>query len=159
MNQTEEWPTGFDPRTAPVYARNEIRTTLPAEQLWPALVTATRWPQWYPHAQRVSITGGGESLTASSQFSWTTLRVRVTTRVTEYEPARRLAWSGTGPGAAGYHRWILTPADDGGCLVVTEEVQTGFLPRLMARRLRRNLQVNPQRWLEGLVEVSGISQR
>jgi len=153
MNPTTEWPAGFDPRTAPVYARNEIRTSLTAEQLWPALVTATRWPQWYPHARRVSITGGGEALTASSRFTWTTLRVRVRTQVTEFDPARRLAWAGSGPGGSGYHRWILTPAA-GGCLVVTEEVQTGLLPRLTAGRLHRTLQANHQQWLEGLVEVS-----
>jgi len=159
MNPTEEWPAGFDPRTAPVYSRNEIRTTLAAEQLWPALITATRWPQWYPDAQRVSITGGGEALTATSHFTWTTLRVRVKTQVTEYEPARRLAWHGSGPGATGYHRWRLTPAADGGCLVVTEEVQTGLLPRLVAGRLRRSLHANHQRWLEGLVEVSRPADR
>jgi len=153
MNPTAEWPAGFEPRTAPVYARNEIRTGLTAEQLWPALVTATRWPQWYPHARRVSITGGGEALTASSRFSWTTLRVRVRTQVTEFEPARRLAWTGSGPGGSGYHRWIFTPATDG-CLVVTEEVQIGLLPRLAAGRLHRTLQANHQRWLEELVEVS-----
>ena len=154
MNPTEHWPAGFDPRTAPVYARNEIRTDRTAEQLWPALVTATRWPQWYPHAERVVITGGGDALTATSHFTWTTLGVRVKTQITEYEPARRLAWSGSGPGASGYHRWILTPAPDGGCLVVTEEVQTGFVPRLAAGRLRRSLHINHQQWLEGLVEVS-----
>ena len=95
-------------------------------------------------------------MTASSHFAWTTLRVRVKTQVTEYEPARRLAWSGRGPGATGYHRWVLTPAADGGCLVVTEEVQTGLLPRLAARRIRRSLQANHQRWLEGLVGVSSV---
>ena len=151
----EEWPARFDPRAAPVHTRDEIRTDLSAEQLWPALVTATDWPLWYPHAHRVSITGGGDTLTASSQFTWTTLRVRVRTKVTEFEPARRLAWSGTGPGASGYHRWILQPTVDGGCLVVTEEVQTGLVPRLAARRLRRDLHTNHQFWLKALVEVSG----
>ena len=151
----EQWPAGFDPRTAPVHTRDEIRTDRPAEQLWPALVTAAHWPQWYPHAHRVRITGGGDTLTASSQFTWTTLRVRVRTQVTEFEPARRLAWSGTGPGASGYHRWILTPMVDGGCLVVTEEVQTGLVPRLAARRLRGDLHTNHQLWLKALVEVSG----
>jgi Polyketide cyclase / dehydrase and lipid transport len=154
MSSTEEWPAGFDPRTAPVYARNEIRTTLTAEQLWPALVTATRWPEWYPDARRVSIIGGGEVLTASSHFTWTTLGVRVKTQVTEFEPARRLAWSGSGPGSKGYHRWILAPAADSSCLVVTEEVQIGLVPRLVAGRLRRSLHANHQRWIEGLVDVS-----
>ena len=157
MITDNEWPPGFDPRTAPVYVRNEISTSLAAEQLWPALITATDWPRWYPHARRVSISGGGEALTAGSRFTWTTLNVRVKTQVTEFEPARRLAWSGTGPAARGYHRWILTPASDGGCLVVTEEVQVGLLPRLNAGRLRRSLLANHQRWIEGLVEVSAAS--
>ncbi|MEV6632738.1 SRPBCC domain-containing protein [Actinoplanes sp. NPDC051470] len=154
MRSSEDWPAGFDPRTAPVYTRNEIRTSLSAEKLWPALVTATNWPQWYPHARRVSIMGGGAVLAADSPFTWTTLGVRVKTQVTEFEPARRLAWSGTGPGSAGYHRWLLTPTQDGGCLVVTEEVQTGLIPRMRAAALRRSLLANHQRWLEGLVDVS-----
>ena len=44
---------------------------------------------------------------------------------------------------------------DGGCLVVTEEVQTGLVPRLAARRLRGDLHTNHQLWLKALVEVSG----
>jgi polyketide cyclase/dehydrase/lipid transport protein len=154
MDATDNWPAEFDPRTAPVYARNEIRTSLAAEQLWPALVDATNWPRWYAHAEQVTISGGDTALTATSRFSWKTLGVRVKTQVTEFEPARRLAWRGTGPGAAGYHRWILIPAADGGCQVLTEEVQTGLVPRLRAGQLRRSLHTNHQRWLDGLVEVS-----
>ncbi|WP_051167402.1 SRPBCC family protein [Actinoplanes sp. N902-109] len=154
MDTVDDWPAGFDPRTAPVHARNEIRTSLAAEQLWPALITATTWPQWYPGAQQVTISGGGAALTATSHFTWKTLGVRVKTQVTEFEPARRLAWRGTGPGAAGYHRWILTPTADGGCVVLTEEVQTGLVARLRADRLRRSLLANHQQWIEGLVEVS-----
>jgi uncharacterized protein YndB with AHSA1/START domain len=154
MSSAEEWPVEFDPETAPVYARNEIRTALPAERLWSALIAATEWPQWYPHARRVRIAGGGRTLTATSAFTWTTLGVRVRTQVTEFEPARRLAWRGAGPAAAGYHRWIFVPAADGGCLVVTEEVQTGLVPRLRAAGLRRSLLANHQRWIEGLVDVS-----
>jgi hypothetical protein len=154
MDSAEEWPAEFDPRTAPVYTRNEIRTHLAAEQLWPALVTATNWPRWYAHARRVSIVGGGAALTATSHFTWTTLGVRARTYVAEFEPARRLAWIGTGLGAAGYHRWLLIPSAEGGCLVVTEEVQTGLIPWLGAKRLRRSLLANHQRRLEGLVAVS-----
>jgi len=144
-----------DGRRVLSYTRNEIRTHLAAEQPWPALVTATNWPRWYPHAQRVSIVGGGAALTATSHLTWTTLGVRAKTYVTEFEPARRLAWIGTGLGAAGYHRWLLVPSPEEGCLVVTEEVQTGLIPRPGAKRLRRSLLANDQRWLEGLVDVSG----
>ncbi|MFI5957446.1 SRPBCC family protein [Cryptosporangium sp. NPDC051539] len=151
MNSSQ-WPAGFDPETAPVYARNEIRTPVPAERLWPALVTATAWPTWYPHAAEVVILDGGDELTAGSRFTWTTLNVQVHTQVTEFEPARRLAWSGKARGAGGYHRWILTPEAGGGCHVLTEEVQTGLVPRLAARRLRRVLHTNHQEWLENLVE-------
>ncbi|GAB7049397.1 SRPBCC family protein [Catenuloplanes indicus] len=157
MDVVDGWPAEFDPRTAPVYTRNEIRTSLAAEQLWPALVAAPDWPQWYSGARQVEIRGGGAVLTATSHFTWRTLGVRVRTQVSEFAPARRLAWRGTGPGAAGYHRWILTPTADGGCVVVTEEVQTGPVARLRAGRLRRSLLANHQRWVEGLVEVSGTT--
>jgi hypothetical protein len=151
MTMTDSWPRSFQPETAPVYTYNEIRSVLPAEVLWPRLIAVTRWPQWYPHAEDVRTTDGLPEIGPASTFSWTTLRVRVKTTVTEFEPARRLAWRGTGPGSQGYHRWRFTPAENGGCLVVTEEVQTGFVPRLLASRLKRNLTAYHQVWLEQLI--------
>jgi hypothetical protein len=145
------WPEAFRPDTAPVFTHNEVRSALPAEVLWPILVRAADWPRWYPHATDVRTADGKPDLGPASVFGWKTLGVRVTTTVTEFEPLRTLAWSGTGPGSRGYHRWVFTPTADEGCLIVTEEVQVGLVPRLLAPRLRRNLREYHQVWLEELV--------
>jgi len=146
-----EWPAAFDPTTAPVYTRNEITTARSADQLWPILIDASRWSQWYAHADDVRLEDAADGLRPGSVFRWTTLGVRVTTEVTGFEPQRFLAWEGSGPGSRGYHRWILEPLDDGGCRIVTEEVQVGLIPRLLRRRLRRDLLAFHQNWLEELV--------
>jgi hypothetical protein len=155
MTTLGKWPSAFDPRTAPVFTHNEVRSTLPARDIWPTLVKATAWPQWYPHAVDVRIEDGSADIGPGSVFSWITLGVRVTTTVTEYAAERALGWEGRGRGARGYHRWSLTPTDDGGCHIVTEEVQVGVVPRLLATRLKRNLQDYHQEWLENLVIRSG----
>ena len=87
-------------------------------------------------------------------FHWTTLNVKVRTLVTEFDPGAAPGLEQTGTGSSGYHRWIFTASEDGGCLVDTEEVQTGPVPRLLARQLRRQLHANHQRWLEELIRVS-----
>ena len=148
---TPHWPTGFNPTTAPVYTRNDIATTRSAEELWPLLIGAVRWPEWYSRSSEVRLEDGTDQLRADSLFSWKTLGVAVTTRVTGFDPARFLAWEGSGPGSRGYHRWIFEPTEGGGCRVITEEIQVGPVPRLLRRRLRRDLLVFHQEWLEGLV--------
>jgi hypothetical protein len=149
------WPRGFDPRSAPVFASNSLHSPLPAEHLWPTLLEASAWPEWYAHASDVRVDGGAPLLEAGSTFRWTTLRVPVVTTVTEFEPSRVLAWQGRGRAARGYHRWVFTPTPDGGCRVLTEEVQVGVVPRLLAARLTRDLRRFHQDWLESLVARSG----
>jgi len=151
MAELPDWPDSFDPDQAPVFAHNEIVTARPAGDLWPALVRAADWPAWYPHASDVRGIAPGEDLALGATFSWKTLGVRVTTTVTELVPSRTLAWRGTARGSRGYHRWALHPTTDGGCRIVTEEVQAGPVPTLLATRLRTNLVTFHQEWLEGLV--------
>ena len=151
MSELSNWPDNFDPDRAPVYAHNEIVSTRPASDLWPALLRAAEWPAWYPHASDVRGVEQGEDLVLGSIFSWKTLGVRVTTTVTELVPFRALAWSGVARGSRGYHRWDLQPTPDGGCRIVTEEVQAGPIPTMLAGRLRNSLITFHQEWLENLV--------
>lgn len=155
MHVTDSWPAGLAPAEVPVYAYNELRTPLPAERLWPVLLRAGTWPTWYDNARDVVLDDGGEVLTGSSTFTWTTFGMRVRSTVRELTPHRRLGWEGRGRGSFGYHRWDLTPTEDGGTLVVTEEVQTGLLARLLGRVVKRSIERQHQRWLEALVERAG----
>lgn len=164
MNATDNWPPPHEPSTVPVYAYNEIRTRLAPEQLWPVLIDATAWPRWYPNARDVAIQGGTDSLAGGSSFTWTTFGLRVTSTVQEFVPPRRLAWEGKARGSIGYHRWDIRPTADGGSLIVTEEVQNGFLARVLSPLVRRGIERQHQRWLEALVRTAeaapgGVGQR
>jgi hypothetical protein len=78
------------------------------------------------------------------------LGVRVHTTVEELVPYRR---SGRGGGGCAHHGWVIEPVN-GGCLVVTEETQQGFVPSLGRFFLRRALLKWHQRWLEGLARAT-----
>lgn len=88
-----------------------------------------------------------------TRFRWSVLGVPVETVVEECEPPVRLAWSGTGLGAAAYHSWDLAPTL-GGCRVITEETQRGFLPSLARVALRPLLRFTQVRWLDALAKVA-----
>jgi hypothetical protein len=122
--------------------------------VWPTLIRAAAWPRWYSNACRVVLPAGHSELAPGLTFSWTTFGVRVTSTVREFVPGRRLAWGGKALGSTGYHRWELHPTADAGCLIVTEEVQRGSAPRLVAPLMRRGLLHQHQRWLEGLVRTA-----
>jgi hypothetical protein len=65
----------------------------------------------------------------------------------------RLAWSGTGLGAAAYHAWDIEPTP-AGCRVSTEETQRGLVPTLARPLLRPLLKYTQEVWLEALKQVS-----
>jgi hypothetical protein len=58
----------------------------------------------------------------------------------------RLAWSGTGLGAAAYHSWDVEPTTEG-CRVVTGETQRGLVPSLLRAVLRPLLFYTQRQWL------------
>lgn len=153
-----DWPSEYSPANSPVHALNEIRTELAAEQLWPVLIDAADWPRWYSNARDVVLGPGQEVLAQGATFQWTTFGLRITSTVSEFVPGRRLGWSGRGRGSAGYHRWVLEPLPGGGTRIVTEEVQQGPMARLLAPLVRRSIERQHQRWLEGLVQTAGRAE-
>lgn len=156
MNPTGNWPDPYDPSTSQVYAYNEIRTHLSAEQLWPVLIDAAVWPSWYRNARNVSIHGGGQRLVGASSFTWTTFGLRVASLVREFTPYSRLAWEGAARGSSGYHRWDLQPTSDGGTLIVTEEVQNGIIAQLLGPLVKRSIEKQHQHWLEALIRTADV---
>jgi hypothetical protein len=118
------------------------------------LVHAERWPQWYSQCTSVRILSGpAPALGIGSHFRWTVLGVPVVTTVEECDPPHRLAWSGTGLGAAAYHSWDVEPTPTG-CRVITEETQRGLIPSLLRVLLRPLLRFTQIRWLEALAKVA-----
>jgi hypothetical protein len=61
----------------------------------------------------------------------------VITKVTEFEPYERLAWTGSGRGSRGHHAWILLPEQEGtGRMIVVSGVMT-FSPSIHDRVVER----------------------
>ena len=147
------WPPGMEPEGAPVYSWNALDMPVPPEAVWPWLVRASLWPTWYSNAWRVRIEGGSADLAPGVRFTWVTFGVPVSTRVTEWQPGERLAWSASALGARGHHGWVIERTPEG-CRVVTEETQRGALPSLGRYLLRPGLLHFHQRWLEGLARVA-----
>ena len=76
--------------------------------------------------------------------------MRITSKVLQFEPNRRLAWDAQGVGIHAYHAWLLTPVSDGSTHVLTEETQTGWLARLGASLMPNRMSQQHQLWLESL---------
>ena len=151
---SERWPEEARPERSPVYYRSEVAIAAPAADVFAWLTHAERWPQWYAQCGSVRIAAGPRpALAVGTRFHWTVLGVPVTTVVEECAPPARLAWSGTGLGAAAYHSWDVEPTS-AGCRVVTEETQRGLVPSLLRVVLRPLLGYTQRQWLADLRRVA-----
>ncbi len=151
---TPRWPDEARPEVSPVYSRREVVVAAPAATVFAWLTHAERWPEWYSQCGSVTILSGpAPVLGTGSHFRWSVLGVSVETTVEESDPPHRLAWSGTGLGAAAYHSWDFEPTA-AGCRVITEETQRGVLPSLLRVVLRPLLSFTQERWLADLAKVA-----
>ena len=148
------WPERFDPRRAPVFVSNELSVTASAEAVWEWLIRASLWPSYYSNSADVVLDGGAEELGEGTRFRWKTFGVKLRTQVTEFEPVQRIAWLAEGRGVEAYHAWLLTPEPNGGCHILTQETQYGWLARLGKVLMPGRMHRQHQRWLEGLAAVA-----
>jgi hypothetical protein len=114
------WPERFRPERAPVHVVNEIDGPAPPERIWSRLIRAPLWPSWYSNSSDVRIPSGATALGPGVEFSWRTFSARLRSRVEEFEPTDRLAWSAWGLGVAVYHAWLMFPHPTG-CHILTEK--------------------------------------
>ena len=153
------WPSHYDPAQTPVHVRNELHIAASPATVWAWLVRAPLWPQWYSNSRNVRILHGSpRELEAGSRFAWTTFGVRIVSEVQEFVVGERLAWDAKSLGVDAYHAWLLTPHADGGCTVLTEETQHGFVARSGALLFPTRMFRFHQIWLESLREraLSGL---
>ena len=143
------WPAEFDPASTPVHVRNEMEMNAPPERVWAWLVRAPRWPEWYPNSKRVCLASEASELKRGTVFRWKTFGASLTSEVLEYIPGERLAWNARGLGVQAYHAWLLQPRN-GGCRVLTEETQRGWLCRLGHLVVPNRMFKGHQIWLERL---------
>jgi len=143
------WPEKYSPDRTKVHVRNQLEMQAPPEIVWAWLIRAKLWPTWYANSKRVVIDGGGPDLRLGSRFSWTTFGVRLDSKVEEFMPCERLAWSAGAMGIDAYHAWLIENRSSG-CSVLTEETQNGWLARLSNALRPLNMRRQHQNWLEGL---------
>ncbi len=148
------WPERFDPRRAPVFVSNEIVAAASPEAIWARLINAPRWPHFYSNSADVVLDGDAEHLAHNMHFRWRTFGLRLRTQVTEFEHARRVSWLAKGLGVEAYHAWLLTPTEDGGCRILTQETQWGWLARLGKWVMPNRMYRQHQHWLEGLASAA-----
>lgn len=148
------WPDRFAPDRSPVHVVNVLEMAASPAAVWSRLIRAVDWPAWYANSSRVRIEGGGRELTAGARFTWRTFGVDLETRVEEFVPGERIAWMAEGTGVLAYHAWLITPLTGGGCRVLTEETQHGFLARAARVVFPGRMERWHQRWLEGLADGS-----
>lgn len=144
------WPSSYNPADMPIRVHNELAMTSSPQRVWAWLIRAAQWPAWYPNSANIrSLSGNPPDLALGTIFRWKTFGVTIQSTVKEFEPYERLAWDARGTGLDAYHAWLIQKTE-GGCNVVTEEVQRGSLARL-SRFLRPvHMEEKHQMWLEGL---------
>ena len=121
------WPEKYAPEDAGFFVHNEIEIHASPESVWNVLIQAETWPTWYEGAADVKVQSpGGAMLSEGAVFTWSTMGLSFTSTVKEFVPPVRLSWESRKASIKGYHGWLVTPTA-GGCRLVTEESQHGFL--------------------------------
>lgn len=147
------WPEKYSPERTRVHVKNELDIPANPEVVWAWLVRAKLWPSWYPNSANVVIEGGGQDLGPQTRFRWKTFGVTLDSKVREFVPSERLAWDALAMGIDAYHVWLIE-GTAGGCHVLTEETQNGWLAALSNTLRPTNMCVKHQAWLEGLLSKS-----
>ena len=145
------WPEEF--ANTPVRVSNEIVIEAPPEEIWKWLIRAERWPDWYPNSANVRfVDPPGPDLQDGTVFRWKTFDASIRSKVKELVPEERISWDGSGGlGIRVYHAWLLQRVE-GGCHVLTEERQLGWLCRLGHWVRPSHMHDGHQVWLEQLRE-------
>jgi len=127
-----DWPLGFKPTGADLFAHNEIVINAEPEVIWQHLIAATAWPDWYSNARHVVVNDPSELLADGVTFDWTTFGMQIASTVAEFVPVARLGWYGVGEGLHAYHTWLLVPRERG-TYIVMEEVGLGDSAKQLAQ--------------------------
>lgn len=125
------WPEKYMPGTTDNYVSNEvIIPNLTAEEVWPLLDDATKWPTYYENASDIHFYNiPGPTLSEGARFKFTTFGLLVEAEVVEYvaptegKPAR-IAWHGWCDGTEEekldvHHAWLIENLEGGRVRVLT----------------------------------------
>jgi hypothetical protein len=119
------WPSGFSPKTADLYAHNEIMIDAPVGVVFRHIQEAEKWPEWYANSQHVVIYGNDKLLKKDTEWDWDTFGVHIKSHINEFVVNSRMGWFGNGTGMRAYHTWWLRPKGKNRTFVVMEECVYG----------------------------------
>jgi len=144
------WPGAYEPSRTRVHVSNRLAMKAPISAVWSWLVRAQRWPEWYSNSSNVVfLSGEGPDLALGTRFKWKTFGVAIESKVEEFLPPERIAWSAHGIGVDAYHAWALEETSEG-CNVLTEETQNGWVASLGNLLMPNRMHKFHQIWLESL---------
>jgi hypothetical protein len=145
------WPNGFHPDRSDLFAHNAITVAAPPSVIWPHIVTASAWPNWFPNATAVTIASGENVLTAGATFVWTTFGMSIESRVYKHVEAEELGWFGLGSdGKPSFAiEWLLTATSEGSH-VVLEEAGVGAVAAGFRTNNESALHESHEIWLQAL---------
>jgi uncharacterized protein YndB with AHSA1/START domain len=129
---------------APVLTRHEILINAPLNVVWKTQTDISAWPRWRP---QVPVASG--NLDVGSVFHWEEGGLKIASTVQEFNPPRRIVWSGPAQGINAIHVWEFTQTDDA-VLAHTEESWDGEPVRAQAGMLQPLLDAAIRSWLSNL---------
>ncbi|MEO1069670.1 MAG: SRPBCC domain-containing protein [Cyanobacteria bacterium J06638_6] len=106
-----------------------------ADTVWNILIDTPRWPDWNTTIDKVEGNiAAGEQVTVYSKIS---PGRAFPLEVTEFEPPRRMVWSGGMPLGlfTGKRTYTLTPRDDNSIEFSMQEAFTGLMAPLITRSI------------------------
>lgn len=131
---------------AQLSSKKEIFIHAPPESVWRIHTDINGWGEWQPGIANAS---SSSPLAVGGVFRWKSGGLPLTSTIQVLEANHRIAWAGKTLGTEAHHAWTFTP-QDGGTLVTTEEVMSGWLLSLLKvlspHFLDRSLDV----WLQAL---------
>jgi hypothetical protein len=86
------WPTGFSPKTADLYAHNEIMIDAPVGVVFRHIQEAEKWPEWYANSQHVVIQGSDKLLQKDTE--WTGILLVFISKVILTSSSSIAGWAG-----------------------------------------------------------------
>ena len=160
------WPDAYLPGMTDNYVSNEVIVAgLSAAEVWPLLVTPSRWPGYYDNASAVRLyADGAAELSLGMRFRFSTFGFPVEAEVNEFEPpvpgkSAHVAWHGWVEGDATarldvHHAWLLEDLPGGRVRILTQETQNGAPAKALASTTPNPMLNAHQAWLDGLVRVA-----
>jgi hypothetical protein len=163
------WPQGYLPGFSDNFVSNEVIVAgLAAQDVWPLLAEAPRWPGYYANSANIRFhDGASPELAEGRRFYFETFGFPVEAEVVEYvAPADgapgRVAWHGwAGEGATRldvHHAWLVEDLPQGRVRILTQETQNGAPAKELAGARPNPMLNGHQDWLDGLVAAARVAK-